>query len=251
MYWVIERMKLNLKVAAHFKKSTLIQIAGMILNDLFWVGSIFLIFYNLPSFYGMSVRDYLQAYGFFLASMGLSTTVFGGLKNGFESIVEGKMERYLTRPASPLLQLALRKIQPDSIGDFLLGITVLAVSGASPRLIALLPFGFALYTLVWITTISAYFFINDTTQASRNAIFFGITSFSHWPSFVLPDWLKPLPYVILPGAMASFYPVKIAKGEASLIPLLLVLTLHAILALLLWKEGLKRYMPRTWMDYQE
>ena len=242
MRWVVDRIKLNVKSALNFREAFLISVAGMVINDLFWI----LVIYFLGSFsiMGFDSRSYLIAFAFSTLSYGLVGILFGGLRN-ISKIYTGELDAFLTKPGSAFLHVATSKTRFEDFGDLLLGVTLLLL--LKPPLISILffPFTFVLFLSFTLFSFSLHFFIYEPTNKFHSMLQFLPLTFALWPSFILPFPFSIIPYLIFPGAWMSFGLIEIARGSRAPAQLLLTTLFWTLLACFTWRKGLKRYSSGT------
>lgn len=77
---------------------------------------------------GWNIGDMALLYGMRLVAHGLWLVPFNQLDWFSEHVREGSFDRYLVRPASPLLQLLTTRIQFSPFGDLISGLVVLGVA---------------------------------------------------------------------------------------------------------------------------
>lgn len=93
---------------------------------------------------GWSVGEVAFLYGLRLTAHGVCTINFGQHRASANVVRDGDWDRYLLRPASPLVQLLTRYFNPGTIGDLVLGLAIL-LAAASQVEVAFTP-GLVLYT---------------------------------------------------------------------------------------------------------
>src|SRR5690625_2926303 len=74
---------------------------------------------------GWDVAEVAFLYGLRLTAHGVCTVNFGQHRASANVIRDGTWDRFLLRPAGPLLQLLTRHFSPGTIGDIVLGVAVL------------------------------------------------------------------------------------------------------------------------------
>ncbi|MGO2775148.1 MAG: ABC transporter permease [Brachybacterium tyrofermentans] len=80
---------------------------------------------------GWDVAEVAFLYGLRLTAHGVCTINFGQHRASAQVVRNGDWDRYLLRPAPPLLQLLTRFFSPGTIGDLVLGVTILCVAATS------------------------------------------------------------------------------------------------------------------------
>ena len=79
---------------------------------------------------GWGVAEVAFLYGLRLTAHGVCTINFGQHRASANVIRDGTWDRFLLRPAGPLLQLLTRHFNPGTIGDIVLGLSILLVAAS-------------------------------------------------------------------------------------------------------------------------
>ena len=91
----------NLMSAMAYRTAFILQVFGMLLNDVmllfFWT----ILFSRFPSLNGWGLRDVVTLYGLVALSFGLATGVCGNSGRVAHIIANGELDYYLTLPVDP------------------------------------------------------------------------------------------------------------------------------------------------------
>lgn len=79
---------------------------------------------------GWSVGEVAFLYGLRLTAHGVCTINFGQHRGSAHAIRNGDWDRYLLRPAGPLMQMLTRHFNPGTIGDLALGLIILLTASS-------------------------------------------------------------------------------------------------------------------------
>lgn len=77
---------------------------------------------------GWTVGEVAFLYGLRLTAHGVCTINFGQHRSSAMAIRNGDWDRYLLRPAGPLMQMLTRYFNPGTIGDLVLGLAILLIA---------------------------------------------------------------------------------------------------------------------------
>lgn len=77
---------------------------------------------------GWGVGEVAFLYGLRLTAHGVCTINFGQHRGSAQAIRNGDWDRFLLRPAGPLMQLLTRHFNPGTIGDLVLGLAILVTA---------------------------------------------------------------------------------------------------------------------------
>lgn len=79
---------------------------------------------------GWGVGEVAFLYGLRLTAHGVCTINFGQHRGSAQAIRNGDWDRFLLRPAGPLMQLLTRHFNPGTIGDLVLGLAILVTAAS-------------------------------------------------------------------------------------------------------------------------
>ena len=123
--YLLLSIKYNLKSAMEYKKSFIIQTIFMLVNNGF-----FLIFWNIVfdvnqgNVNGLVMKDILYLWSIPVASWGIVSFVFGGIRELNKYIVNGQLDSFFVQPKSMILNIATSKSDFGGFGDLLYGFII-------------------------------------------------------------------------------------------------------------------------------
>lgn len=167
---------------------------------------------------GWSLPELMLLYGMRLTSHGLWTLPCSNLMVIDTAVREAEFDRYLTRPASPFVQLVTRRLPVTTISDLLGGLAVLGVALATthlhwtaPRvlLLVLALVGGALIELSGQTAIAGLAFRMLSTTSLKFALDDVFNTFGNYPTKIFGPAARWALTVVLPLAFASYFPVTV------------------------------------------
>lgn len=165
-------MKTRLTYRADFWVEVISDLLFQATNFIF----ILVIFMHTDSLGGWNQNEVVFVYGFFMVPYG----VFSCFVNmwGFSEryIVKGEMDRILTRPAHNLFQIFLENVDPPALFGSIIGLIIMAISGANlglpfewwtiPAMILLTLSAVAIYTGIYTTLTSLSFYSDAPARHS-------------------------------------------------------------------------------------
>lgn len=244
---------MNLKILEQYKLDMVIGIFSNLLVQTSSIIFLWTIFANVKTFANWLFNEMLLIYGVFAVCRGLNNIFFDNLWIvGKEFIRRGTFDVLLVRPANELFQMIGPKIQFDGFGTLILGITCLVKAinqlGLSVGLFDVLIFSYILIcgTLI-IAAVNLIFTVSSFWVIRSNNIIWMVYSFAdfaQYPIDIFGGIIKALLTFILPYGFVSFYPMCVMLGKLPLNYLLyelLVVLVIVLIALKLWKFGLKKY----------
>lgn len=215
---------------------------------------VLLLFSRFPHLAGWSFAEIVFIYGFSLLPYGLFNILSPNLYEFSDRyLTEGRFDRILLRPVSPLFQILFETFRLESFQEVLTG--CVAVAWASSRLphplsaldvLGLLVwavFGAVIYLAVFALLTATGFWIEDRVGLAPPV--FNLLAFGRYPLTIYDMKVRILLSTVIPFAFASFYPTAQALHHAEFLPLFwatpFVALLFAGLAIGLWNVGMRRY----------
>lgn len=218
------------------------------------IGFIWLIFSQIPDLDGWSFDQVLFIYGFAQIPRGMDHmfTDYIWILAG-NTIVRGEFDKYLLRPLNPLFQLVAERFQPDGIGEVVIGILLVSISGANLALdltvakilvaLVLVFFGVVVYTSIKLFFGSLAFWIKRSQ--SILFMFYMTADFSKYPMTIYHRSIQAFATYIVPFALTAYLPASYFLGVNSLEFVLLRVVGVAIVAWLIaygtFKRGITKY----------
>ncbi len=246
--FLLQQLKSQLEYRASFiivSVATLIQQAAMLVT-------IWAVMRQIPALNGWSLPAVMLIYGLMSLSRSLNQMFTDSTWQLGSYIRNGGFDRFLIRPMNPLFHLLANQFNTDGVGNFLVGLVLVAVAG---RTLGVFTSLFAVfYTVVSVisgavifTTISliaatSAFWLQDSIAVS--AAVFENHRFAYFPLNIYPrGFIFALTWII-PYGFASFYPAAFLLGRdigllAWLGPVIAVVL--AVISYQVWLYGLNHY----------
>jgi ABC-2 type transport system permease protein len=105
-----------------------LQMAGMAVNNGFWLVLWFLFFAGFGQVGGWRLGDVARMLGIIYTLFGMATVFFGGYRDMAGAILRGDIDALLTQPKPVLPRLLARESIPSAWGDLITGVAILIVS---------------------------------------------------------------------------------------------------------------------------
>ncbi len=214
---------------------------------------VLLLFSRFPHLSGWSFPEIVFLYGFSLLPYGLFNVLSLNLYEFADRyLTEGRFDRILLRPVSPLFQVLFESFRLESLQEVVTG--TFAVAWALRRLpdpdplgLLLLPvwavLGAAIYLSIFACLTAASFWIEDRVGLAPPV--FNLMAFGRYPITIYDLKVRVFISTVVPFAFASFYPTALALRRAEFVPLFwavpLVAAVTGALAVSLWRAGIRRY----------
>ena len=240
----------NIKNAFSNKKSAIIQMLFMFLNNFMWLAFWFILFYNTEdgNINGTTLNDILYLWSIPSISFGLCLFLFGGVEELSYKIANKDLDMLLTKPKHSLISLITASSKMSALGDLLYGLFIGIFAVDFNILKYLESIGIAVIAAIillgiFIIVHSLSFFFGDMSKTARIYTITLLLTFTIYPENMFTGVLKVLMYTLIPAMYIAHIPIAIIK-EFSLFSLLLELAVAGIivaLALFTYEKGLKRY----------
>lgn len=216
-YFLLQRLKILMEYRANFvigaTSTIVLQVAGLLM---IWV-----VMAQVPSLNGWSLDQVLLVYGLLTLSKSINHMFADNLWTiGLHYIRTGGFDRFLVRPIDPLFHLLADRFCHDGIGNFLVGVVLVARSAAAlgiiwtpANLITLVVgvlTGGAIFIALNLITATSGFWIMDSIAVTQ--VVFNMHEFAKFPLSIYPRAISILMTWLIPYGFASFYPASRLLG---------------------------------------
>lgn len=243
-----------IKARMSYRFDFFISLVATLLSSIIGLLFLYVLFKRIPNLAGWSFYEVLFIYGFSLVPAALFSLVSINLWSfGSKFIIEGNLDRILTRPIHSLFQILCESLRIESLQDILVGTAMVFYAGSRlgvefgvlPVLVFVsLSISGALVLLAFFSIIATVnFWIED--RVGIEAPFFNMLSLGRYPLTIYNGFLRVLLSTAIPFAYAAFFPSMwfVRRGDYLLMIILcpLVAIGYSILALWVWNRGIKAY----------
>jgi ABC-2 type transport system permease protein len=213
------------------------------------------LFTNVRELDGWSFADVALLYGMGSTAFSLADTCISQVEMATFHIRAGTFDRFLLRPASPIVQLCASEFAYRRLNKIVQALVVLATGIAlvdvdwSPShvvvLVASIVTGATIYGGLWVIYCSLSFWTVQTTELVYAAVTAGDVA-GKYPFDVLRPPLRRLLTGVIPIAFVSYEPARwlLGRTESSATTLLAppaVAIAVTALGALTWRTGIRRY----------
>ena len=243
-----------IKTLMEYRADFILGLIGFLFVQSIGVIFIGLIFNNIPSLKGWSFYEILFIYGFAQIPRGIDHVFTDQLWIfSWQTIVEGKFDKYLVRPLNPLFQVIVEKFQPDGFGEIIigsillmfswikLGVEVTAIKIIS--LVIVIIFASFIYAAIKLAVASIAFWV----KFAQSYLFmvYQLSTFVKYPITIYPAWIRGILTFIIPFAFTGYFPSAYLLGKESFVSGVLMTCIIGIVSLLvayrIWLIGISRY----------
>ena len=215
MVLTLTYLKFNLMSALEYRTAFLLQVFGMMLNNVAMLFFWWAFFTQFPALNGWDLRGVVTLYALVAGNYGLGLILFGNGFNLARVIMTGGLDYYLALPVSPLLHMLISRMSLSAWGDFLFGLVLFALAWGADALAWLL---FAVGVLLGAVVMVSFgvalgslaFYLGNAESLSEQGVM-ALISFSTYPSDLFPFAVRLLLYTLLPAAFMSSIPAALVR----------------------------------------
>ncbi|MET0286553.1 MAG: ABC-2 family transporter protein [Polyangiales bacterium] len=236
-----------IKASLALRGAFLLQASLMIVNNLMFFSTWWLLFQRFDDIRGYRMPDMLALFGVSAIGFGVCVVAFGGVLDLSRTIADGNLDALLTQPKSVLLRAIVVRSRASGWGDIATGTLLLALSGHAPwHRIPLALLVIAISALVFVSSAvllnSAAFWLRDVESVTFNVFHF-MVAFTLYPPTLFGSGMKVVLFSVIPAALAVHLPVELLRDfhlDRAVFALAGALA-YAVLAALIFRRGLARY----------
>lgn len=225
--------------------------SGILMRTLM-MGTVFVLFRNIPDIAGWREGELYLILGFMCASEGLTSIFVDGIWHIPALVFRGELDIMLARPISPLYQILSYEIGLQGIGVLIMGILNIGVGLAvldwiSPVTILLCIIftltGMALrisYNLIGACSV----FWSNGEPTNATYLIYSVGEYAKYPVTIYPGWMQIILFIFIPAGFMGFVPTLILRGEHALLYTLMVFAatgLYFLIARTIFYRGIRKY----------
>lgn len=244
----------RLKSMMEYRVDFLTGAASFLVNQLTNILFIHILFGQIPVLDGYLYNEILFIYGFSLVPKGLDHLCTDNLwKVAWFIVQKGDFDKYLTRPISPLLHVIMEDFQLDALGELLVGLVLMGISGSALEMrlavwqillmLVAFVFGALIFTGIKIAGASLAFRIKQSGSILQ--IFYMTSDFAKYPVTIYHRAVRNIVTYIIPFAFTAYYPAAyFLRGGNPLYCIGGVVVAAAAvmgIGIFLWRKGLAAY----------
>ena len=258
MRYIVHAMRMNLRRAAQYRSSFLMQTLAQLVMTAGDLWAVLLLLERFHAVGAWSLHEVLFFFGVMQIAFAVTEMINRGFGHFSTLIRMGSLDTMLTRPRSAMLQVVLSEADPRRIGTVFVGGAALVIAarglglslGAADVLLLLWACAGTVCLMMGLFMLEAVicFFSVQSTEIV-NILTYGGRQACQYPADVYADWIRKLFTFLVPVVLCLQYPVcrVLGKPLAGVTPggwvWLTPLAGPAFFAVmsLLWRWGLRRY----------
>lgn len=237
----------NLSAVMEYRTSFLVQVFGMVLNNVSFIFFWKVVYARIPLIAGYSFEDVMFLWALVSASFGVAHILFGNCSSLSRIIIQGELDSYLLQPKDVYVNVICSRTIVSAWGDLGYGIVLyLLTFGFSPgRLVLFIGFvllGGLLFASVKFAAETLTFYVGSASTIGRTISEF-MLSFSIYPEGIFGQGVRWMMYSLVPAGFLAFLPYRIYSSFSAkhLLLLLVVDLLYVVAGYMFFRAGLRRY----------
>jgi ABC-2 type transport system permease protein len=237
----------NLMSAMAYRGAFILQVVGMILNDVVLLFFWWILFTRIPTLRGWSMVEVMMLYALVAFAFGVANIVCGNAFFVARAVARGELDYYLALPADPLLHFLVSRMSLSAWGDLLFGLLVFLVVDPQrwlhlPLFLLLGACAALIFVAFAVLVGSLAFWVGNAENLAAQAIH-ALLNFSLYPVEIFPWAVQLLLYTLVPAALIGSMPVElVVHFHLGRLGVLLAVTAGLVLAArLVFALGLRRY----------
>ncbi len=241
------------KSLIEYRVDFLIGLLAFLITQLAGIVFIVSVFQFIPVLGGWDFYSVVFMYGIYLIPKGLDHLLTDPIWWIDSYVRQGEMDRYLLRPFNVLFQLISEKIDPNALGEIILGIGAIVFSVGHLELsltifdilVAIplfLVFSALIYTSIKLFFMSIGFFSKRSIQITT--MVYQTSDYIKYPLDIYPAQIQLVFKFIIPFAFATYYPSIYLLGDKNpmyILGTVSISTISFIIAYSFFKYGLSKY----------
>lgn len=242
------------KTLVQSKVDFLMGLFGFFSTQVLGIAFLYLIFDKIPSLNGWTLSQLIFIYGFAQIPRGIDHLFTDNIwLVAWRMVVNGDFDRYMLRPMNVFFQIICEKLQPDAIGELLIG-TILIIMSLSKGIVIVDGVHIAMFIVSVIAGAVIYtsvklFFASLSFWIKRSGPFLQVAyEMADFAKYPVEIYSKPIQFIltfVIPFAFVAYFPASyflIQKSAFMTVGIeCLIAVILSILAYSIFKIGISRY----------
>lgn len=242
------------KTLLQSKVDFLMGLFGFFFTQVLGIAFLYLIFDKIPNLNGWTLSQLIFIYGFAQIPRGIDHLFTDNIwLVAWRMVVNGDFDRYMLRPMNVFFQIICEKLQPDAVGELLIG-TILIIMSFSKGIVIVdgmhivmfivsVIAGAVIYTSIKLLFASLSFWIKRSGPFLQVA--YEMADFAKYPVEI---YSKPIQFIltfVIPFAFVAYFSASyflIQKSALTTVGIeCLIAVILSILAYSIFKIGISKY----------
>lgn len=233
------------KVILQSKVDFLMGLLGFFLTQIMGIAFLYLVFQQISSLQGWTLEQLIFIYGFAQIPRGIDHLLTDNIwLVAWRMVINGDFDRYMLRPMNIFFQIISEKLQPDAIGELLIG-TILVVRGVVNHTVSVdvqhvLLFvisifaGALIYTSVKLFFASIAFWVKTSGPFLQMA--YEMADFAKYPTEIYARAIRFVITWVIPFAFVAYLPARyfLGAGNGGFFDGAGIIGMECLIAILFW-----------------
>ena len=227
------------KVIMQSKVDFFMGLLGFFFTQILGIAFLYLVFQQIPSLNGWSFDQLIFIYGFAQIPRGIDHLFTDNIwMIAWRLVITGDFDRYMLRPMNTFFQVISEKLQPDAIGELLIGFLLVArslkigvvwVDGMHVGMffVSVLA-GALIYTSVKLFFASFSFWMKQSGPVLQVA--YEMADFAKYPTEIYAKAIRFIITWIIPFAFVAYLPASYFLGNGTI----KVIGIECVIAVVFW-----------------
>ena len=228
------------KVIMQSKVDFLMGLMGFFLTQIMGILFLYLVFEQIPSLQGWTLDQLIFIYGFAQIPRGIDHLLTDNIwLVAWRLVINGDFDRYMLRPMNIFFQVIAEKLQPDALGELLVGM-ILVISSISKGIVVV----DALHIVLFIVSVFAGALIYTSIKLFFATIAFWVkisgpflyaayetSNFAKYPIEIYNKVVRFIITWVIPFAFVAYLPASVFLNVGTSAA---VVGIECIIAVVLW-----------------
>ena len=193
----------------------LMGLFGFFFTQLSGIVFLYLVFEQIPDLQGWTLDQLIFIYGFAQIPRGIDHLLTDNLwLVAWRLVITGDFDRYMLRPMNVLFQVIAEKLQPDALGELLIGM-ILVIRSVCAGTVSLTPLNILLFVISMLAGALIYtaikiFFSSLAFWVKRSGPFlqlaYELSNFAKYPTHIYNKGIEFLITWVMPFAFVAYLP---------------------------------------------
>ena len=234
------------KVILQSKVDFLMGLLGFFFTQFMGIAFLYLVFQQIPSLQGWTLEQLIFIYGFAQIPRGIDHLFTDNIwMVAWRIVINGDFDRYMLRPMNVFFQVISEKLQPDALGELLVG-TILVVSSLMKGIVVVdfthgvlfivsIFAGALIYTSIKLFFASLAFWVKISGPFLQVA--YEMADFAKYPTEIYAKAIRFIITWIIPFAFVAYLPASYFLGVGGFLGMnsnAVVIGIECIIAIVFW-----------------
>lgn len=214
------------KVILQSKVDFLMGLFGFFLSQFMGIAFLYLVFEQIPSLQGWTLDQLIFIYGFAQIPRGIDHLFTDNIwLVAWRLVLNGNFDRYMLRPMNVFFQVISEKLQPDALGELLIG-SILVIRCMVKGIVVMdgihivlffvsILAGAVIYTAIKLFFASLAFWLKISGPFLQTA--YEMANFAKYPTEIYAKSIRFIITWIIPFAFVAYLPARYFLGVSGLV----------------------------------